>query len=53
MVWGCPPIYSAWTFWGKVYSDYIDGDGYMYILANLNNANQALNVDYVKLGVVW
>jgi hypothetical protein len=45
--------YTAWTFWGKVYSDYIDGDGYMYILANLNNANQDMNVDYIKLSVVW
>jgi Leucine-rich repeat (LRR) protein len=45
--------YSAWAFWGKVYSDYIDGDGYMYILVNLNNANQDLRMDYVKLGVAW
>lgn len=45
--------YTAWTAWGKVYADYIDGDGYMYILANLNDANQDLNVDYFKLSVVW
>jgi len=45
--------YTAWTAWGKVYADYIDGDGYMYILANLTGANQYLNVDYIKLSVVW
>lgn len=45
--------YKAWTFWGKVYADYIDGDGYMYILANLTGSNQDMNVDYIKLSVVW
>jgi hypothetical protein len=45
--------YTAWTAWGKVYADYIDSDGYMYILANLNDDNQDLNVDYIKLSVVW
>jgi hypothetical protein len=25
----------------------------MYILVNLNNANQDLRMDYVKLGVAW
>jgi hypothetical protein len=45
--------YTAWTAWGKVYADYIDDDGYMYILANLNNANQDFNVDYIKLTTVW
>ncbi len=45
--------YTAWAFWGKVYADYIDGDGYMYILANLNNTSQDMNVDYIKLSVVW
>jgi Leucine-rich repeat (LRR) protein len=45
--------YVAWTAWGKVYADYIDGDGYMYILANLASANADLNVDYIKLNVVW
>ena len=42
---------SAWTAWGKVYSNYIDSNGYMYILANLNNASENLYVDYIKLTV--
>ena len=43
--------YSAWTAWGKVYTNYIDSNGYMYILANLNNASESLYVDYIKLTV--
>jgi len=43
--------YSAWTAWGKVYSNFIDSNGYMYILANLNNASEYLYVDYIKLTV--
>ena len=43
--------YGVWTTWGKVYTNYIDGNGYMYILANLNNASESLYVDYFKLTV--
>jgi hypothetical protein len=43
--------YSAWAAWGKVYTNYINGNGYMYILANLNNAGENLYVDYIKLTV--
>ena len=45
--------YTAWANWGKVYADYIDDDGHMYILANLATANAGLNIDYVKLSAVW
>ena len=41
--------YSTWTTWGKVYTNYINGSGYIYILANLNNASENLYVDYIKL----
>jgi TolB protein len=44
--------YSAWTAWGKVYTNYIDGNGYMYILADLNNPGENLYVDYIKLTTV-
>ena len=43
------PGYTTWTMWGKVYSDYIDSNNYMYILYNHNTASKYLNVDYVKL----
>ena len=40
--------YTSWTNWGKVFTDYIDS-GDIYILANLNNSNENLNIDYIKL----
>lgn len=43
--------YSAWTAWGEVYTNYIDSNGYMYILANLNNAGENLYVDYIELSI--
>jgi hypothetical protein len=43
--------YSAWTAWGKVYANYINSSGYMYILANLNNVSENMYVDYIKLTV--
>ena len=44
--------YGVWTTWGKVYTNYIDGNGYMYILANLNNVGENLYVDDIKLTTV-
>jgi Zn-dependent metalloprotease len=41
---------QAWTAWGKVYTNYINGSN-MFILATLNTANANLNIDYVKLSV--
>ncbi|MEA1958848.1 MAG: S8 family serine peptidase [Chloroflexota bacterium] len=41
--------YNAWTAWGKIFADYIDGDGYMYVLASLNTPDQDMNIDYIRL----
>jgi hypothetical protein len=40
--------YTSWTNWGKDFTNYID-NGDIYILANLNNSNENLNIDYIKL----
>jgi hypothetical protein len=40
--------YTSWTNWGTVFTDYINGSD-MFILANLNNLNENLNIDYIKL----
>jgi C1A family cysteine protease len=47
--------YTEWALgnkWGKVYTNYINGSGYMYILANLNNVSENLYVDYIKLAIL-
>jgi uncharacterized repeat protein (TIGR02543 family) len=44
--------YTEWALWGKVYTNYINASGYMYILANLNNAGENLYVDYINLTVL-
>ncbi|MEA1958681.1 MAG: dockerin type I domain-containing protein, partial [Chloroflexota bacterium] len=44
--------YTAWSVnWGKVFDDYVDGNNYMYILANLATDGEDLNVDYIELTV--
>jgi hypothetical protein len=43
--------YTIWSFWGKVYSSYVDGSDHMFILATLNTPAANLNIDYIKLQV--
>ena len=43
--------YTIWSFWGKVYSSYIDPSYHMFILAILNTPAANLNINYIKLYV--
>jgi hypothetical protein len=45
--------YTIWSFWGKVYSSYIDGSDHMFILATLNTTAANLNINYIKLGIAY
>ena len=47
--------YTEWALgnkWGKVYTNYINGSGYMYILVDLDNVSENLYVDYIKLAIL-
>ena len=45
--------YTIWSFWGKVYSSYIDASDHMFILATLNTTAANLNINYIKLKTAY
>jgi bacillolysin len=45
--------YTIWSFWGKVYSSYVDGSNHMFILATLNTSAANFNINYIKLEIAY
>ena len=44
--------HSGWTTWGKVFANYIDINGSIYILIVNNTPGSDLNVNYIRLDLV-
>lgn len=47
----CQSYHSGWTNWGKVFSDYIDFAGKMYVLLVNTDSGSDLHVNYIRLEI--
>ena len=47
----CNSYHSGWTSWGKVFSNYIDSTGRLYILIVNTASSSDLHVNYIRLEI--